>query len=272
MVLDKLLSVFSSQKDETIDQTTINGKLYKFVTSEVLPGTDVTEKDFWDGFVKAANELAPENRDLLKKRDEIQSKLDEWHKNNKDKIDFEEYKKFLKEIGYLVEEKEKFQIETLATVEKIKKETMDVAGKAYASGPTRVQYQNKDPRGWKEFEVQLREHSTEGSANTMMGVQRLRPSLYDLEDKMRALTVPTMIINGDEDDPCLDPGFLMKRNISSSSLVVLPRSGHTINLEEPAMFNWFVDDFLHQVESGNWGLRDPRSQTGSILGDTGKGS
>ena len=176
--------------------------------------------------------------------------------------------------GYGAEpnQREKFQSETLATVEKIKKETMDVAGKAYASGPTRVQYQNKDPRGWKEFEVQLREHSTEGSANTMMGVQRLRPSLYDLKDKMRALTVPTMIINGDEDDPCLDPGFLMKRNISSSSLVVLPRSGHTINLEEPAMFNWFVDDFLHQVESGNWGLRDPRSQTGSILGDTGKGS
>ena len=86
MVLDKLLSVFSSQKDVTIDQTTINGKLYKFVTSEVLPGTDIIEKDFWDGFVKAANELAPENRDLLKKRDEIQSKLDEWHKNNKDKI------------------------------------------------------------------------------------------------------------------------------------------------------------------------------------------
>ena len=176
--------------------------------------------------------------------------------------------------GYGAEpdQREKFQSETLATVEKIKTETMDVAGRAYASGPTRVQYQNKDPRGWKEFEVQLREHSTEGSANTMMGVQRLRPSLYDLEDKMQALTVPTMIINGDEDDPCLDPGLLMKRNISSSSLVVLPRSGHRINLEEPAMFNWFLDDFLHQVESGNWDLRDPRSQTGSILGDAGKGS
>ena len=176
--------------------------------------------------------------------------------------------------GYGAEpdQREKFQSETLATVDKIKTETMDVAGMAYASGPTRVQYQNKDPRGWKEFEVQLREHSTEGSANTMMGVQRLRPSLYDLKDKMQALTVPTMIINGDEDDPCLDPGLLMKRNISSSSLVVLPRSGHTINLEEPAMFNWFLDDFLHQVESGNWDLRDPRSQTGSILGDTGKGS
>ena len=176
--------------------------------------------------------------------------------------------------GYGAEpdQREKFQNETLSTVNKIKTDTMAVAGIAYASGPTRVQYENKDPRGWKEFETQLREHSTEGSANTMMGVQRLRPSLYDLEDKMRSLTVPTMIINGDEDEPCLDPGLFMKRNISSSSLVVLPRSGHTINLEEPAMFNWFLDDFLHQVESGNWALRDPRSQTGSILGDTAKGS
>ena len=67
--------------------------------------------------------------------------------------------------GYGAEpdQREKFQSETLATVEKIKTETMDVAGMAYASGPTRVQYQNKDPRGWKEFAVQLREHSTEGS-------------------------------------------------------------------------------------------------------------
>jgi len=175
--------------------------------------------------------------------------------------------------GYGAEpdKRDQFQKETLATIEKISSETMAVAGVAYASGPTRVQYENKDPRGWKEFETQLRDHSTEGSANTMMGVQRLRPSLYDLEDKMRALTVPTLIINGDEDEPCLDPGLFMKRTIASSAMVTLPRSGHTINLEEPAMFNWFVEDFLHQVESGNWGLRDPRSQSGGILGDTGKG-
>ena len=112
MVFSKLFSIFSSEKDVVVGQTTINGKLYKFVNSKILPGTDITEKEFWEGFVKAANELAPENKDLLKKRDDIQLKLDEWHKNNKDKIDFEEYKKFLKEIGYLVEEKEKFQIET----------------------------------------------------------------------------------------------------------------------------------------------------------------
>ena len=67
MVFSKLFSIFSSEKDAVVDQTTINGKLYKFVNSKILPGTDITEKEFWDGFVKAANELAPENRDLLKK-------------------------------------------------------------------------------------------------------------------------------------------------------------------------------------------------------------
>ena len=174
--------------------------------------------------------------------------------------------------GYGAEpdKREQFRAETMATAEKIRHEGMEKAGRIYALGPTRVQFQNKDLRGWQEFESQLRDHSTQGSVNTMMGVQRLRPSLYELEDKMLSLTVPTLIINGDEDEPCLDPGTFMKRTIPSAAMVVLPRSGHTINIEEPAMFNWFVDDFLHQVESGNWSLRDPRSQTGSIIGDTGK--
>ena len=174
--------------------------------------------------------------------------------------------------GYGAEpgQREQFRAETTATAARIRREGMDAAGAAYAVGPTRVQFQNKDPRGWAEFESLLREHDTEGSAATMMGVQRLRPSLYDLTDSMRALQVPTLIINGDEDEPCLDPGLLMKRTIPSSALVLLPRSGHTINLEEPAMFNWFVDDFLHQVETGKWGLRDPRSVTDSILGDAAK--
>ena len=112
MFLDKLFSAFSSPKDVTIDQTLVNGQLYKFINSEVLQGTDVTEKEFWDGFIKYANELSLENKDLLNKREQIQTKLDDWHKQNKDNIDLEQYKKFLKDIGYLVEEKEKFQIGT----------------------------------------------------------------------------------------------------------------------------------------------------------------
>jgi pimeloyl-ACP methyl ester carboxylesterase len=163
------------------------------------------------------------------------------------------------------DKREQFRLETTATAEMIERETMDVAGKAYALGPTRVQFETKDPRGWKEFEVQLRDHSTLGSANTMRGVQSRRPALYDLEEGMRAMTVPTLIINGDEDEPCLDVGLFMKRCIMSSGLVVMPRTGHTMNIEEPALFNQAVADFLHQVESGRWGMRDPRSVTSGIL-------
>jgi pimeloyl-ACP methyl ester carboxylesterase len=99
----------------------------------------------------------------------------------------------------------------------------------------------------------------------MLGVQRLRPSLYELEDKMRALKVPTLIMNGDEDEPCLDAGLFMKRCILSSALVLLPLTGHACNLEEPALFNQFADDFFHRVEAGSWNLRDPRSISDGIL-------
>ena len=100
--------------------------------------------------------------------------------------------------------------------------------KQYAIGPTRVQYQNKDPRGWAEFAQQLGEHDWQGQANTMRGVQMKRPSLWELEGEMRKITVPTLIVTGDEDDPCLEPALLMKRAIASSGLVVLPQAGHTI--------------------------------------------
>ena len=112
MFLSKIISIFSSPKDVSIDQTRINGRLYEFINSKVIPGTDISKKEFWQNFVKAANELAPKNRELLKKREELQIKLDEWHKINKDSFHIEEYKKFLKEIGYLVDEKGDFKIET----------------------------------------------------------------------------------------------------------------------------------------------------------------
>ena len=167
--------------------------------------------------------------------------------------------------GASEDSREQFQRETMEAADRMEQETMDVYGTTYAVGPTRVQYQNKDPRGWKEFEVQLREHSSRGSAYTIRGVQRRRPSLYDLEEQMRQLTVPTLILNGDEDEQCLDVGLFMKRTISSSALVLLPRTGHTSNLEEPALFNLFCENFFHLVETGRWDLRDPRTNTSGIL-------
>ena len=170
--------------------------------------------------------------------------------------------------GYGAEaaKRDQFHAETDRTISNIEKEGMAVIAESYGSGPTRVQLLNKDPRGFAEFMSQLKEHSTPGSANTMRGVQRMRPSLYDLVDGMKKMTTPTLVMTGDEDDPCLEPSLLMKRSIVSSQLVVLPGTGHALNLEEPDMFNRFVETFFHQVESGQWRNRDPRSMTGSILG------
>ena len=136
----------------------------------------------------------------------------------------------------------------------------------YAESSTRVQFQNKNPRGWAEFKAALSEHSAAGAANTMRGYQKTRPSLYDLEEKLTQLTVPTLIVTGDEDEPCLDPALYLKRTIPSAGLSILPKSGHTINLEEPDLFNRIIGDFLSTVEQGRWTLRDPRSLGSAMLG------
>jgi pimeloyl-ACP methyl ester carboxylesterase len=112
----------------------------------------------------------------------------------------------------------------------------------------------------------LAEHSAIGSANTQQGVQKERPSLYTLVEAMKRLTVPTLIITGDEDWPCLLPGILMKQSIPSAALVVMPNAGHAINIEEPDEYNRLVGDFLSQVESGRWPSRDPRAVSASITG------
>jgi len=127
------------------------------------------------------------------------------------------------------------------------------------SGATRIQLQNKDPRGWREFVDHLSDHSAEGSAMTLRHYQAARPSLYDFEDKLKAMTTPVLLAVGDEDEPCLDINLYLKRTIRSSGLWIAPRTGHAINLEEPAAFNAAVQAFLSTVERGRWSLRDPRS-------------
>jgi len=162
--------------------------------------------------------------------------------------------------------RQQFHDETAKTIALIEGQGMGEASKVYSQGPSRVQFQNKDPRGWAEFAAHLAEHSTLGSALTMRGVQARRTSLWDLTDRMARLDAPTLIMTGDEDHPCLEPGILMKRTIPTSALVVFPNTGHAVNLEEPDLFNRTCADFFHQVESGRWPRRDPRAVTGSILG------
>jgi len=135
----------------------------------------------------------------------------------------------------------------------------------YGSGASRVQFQNKDPRGWQEFVDRLATHSDLGAALTMEGVQARRPSFWDLEDQLQALAVPSLVMVGDEDDHCLQPGLYLKRMIPASGLSVFPKTGHTMNLEEPAMFNAVLAEFLAQVEEGAWRVRDPRALPGQVM-------
>jgi pimeloyl-ACP methyl ester carboxylesterase len=93
----------------------------------------------------------------------------------------------------------------------------------------------------------------------MRGVQASRPSIYDFEEQLRKLSVPMLVINGDEDEQCLLPGLFLKKTVPACGLLMLPKSGHTINLEEPDWFNLFLADFIATVEAGRWGARDPRS-------------
>ncbi len=161
---------------------------------------------------------------------------------------------------------EKFRAETVTISNALQQEGIAAFAERYAYGPTRVQFEGKDPRGFAEFKAMLAEHSATGSALTQIKVQRERPSIYDLEDQLAALQVPTLIMNGDEDWPCVAPGLYLKRTIPSAGLLMLPNTGHAINLEEPAAFNAALADFLAQVDAGRWPTRDPRAVSDSPTG------
>lgn len=167
--------------------------------------------------------------------------------------------------GAEADKRDQFKEEAEATADRLEREGMETMARIYGAGPTRVQLENKDPRGYAEFVAQLAEHSVRGSANTLRGVQAVRPSLYALKDKLSAVTVPTLIVTGDEDEPCLEPGLFLKRTIPTSGLVVIPKTGHACNLEEPETFNSALREFFLAVEQGRWDARDPRSVSSSIL-------
>lgn len=124
--------------------------------------------------------------------------------------------------------------------------------RSYGTGPARVQYRAKDPHGHAEHLRILAEHDPVGAALTLRGVQAARPSLHNLGDELAALAVPLLIVAGDEDDGALEPSLHLKRTVPRAGLAVLPRSGHLTNLEEPALFNLLVEQFLAQVDNGRW--------------------
>ncbi len=167
--------------------------------------------------------------------------------------------------GSNLDTREAFRRDCGAVAESFERGPMEVAAAAYADGPARQQFKDKDPQGWAEFRRLLQNQSARGHALTMRQVQMRRPSIYELTDGMAAMMVPTLILIGDEDEACLEPALHMKRTIRTAGLVVLPKSGHTTNLEEPDLFNRAVLDFVTTVDAGRWTARNPASLSRSAI-------
>ena len=142
---------------------------------------------------------------------------------------------------------------------------MPAAVKAYQAGPARIQLAAKDPRGYREFWARFAEHSALGHACTLRGLQRRRPTIYELGPGLAKSRVPTHMVVGDEDDACLEPSLFIKRVCPAARLTVVRATGHVVNVEEPDLFNRITADFLNLVESGRWRPRDPRSYNPSTM-------
>ena len=115
----------------------VDRSLVDFIENLALPGTGISEDNFWHGLSSLVEQLTPENRTLLIKREELQSKIDSWHKARRNMPhDHEAYKSYLKEIGYLVEEKENFSVET----ENVDPEISTIAGPQLVVPSTNARY------------------------------------------------------------------------------------------------------------------------------------
>ena len=134
----------------------------------------------------------------------------------------------------------------------------------YLKGPHRIQHQLKDPKGYQLFCEQFMEHSNIGSANIFYGVMTKRPPIFDLKNQLSAIKIPVLVMTGDEDDPCIKPSLFIKKTIPGAGLIMFPRSGHAINLEEPQLFNTSVAEFIKHSEAPYWGPRGQGETEGSL--------
>lgn len=126
------------------------------------------------------------------------------------------------------------------------------AAAEYARAPMRLTFQAKDPRGFEDFERRLARHAGLGSALTMLNLQLKRPTLWDLEARLRDFRPPLLVVVGDEDHPCLDGSLFLKRTVPTAGLLVVPRAGHTIPSEEPAVVNAALAELFAAAQAGVW--------------------
>ena len=130
--------------------------------------------------------------------------------------------------------------ETAVTVAALKQRGLSAA---------RIPQMLKDPRGFAEFRRIHESHSGIGLARVLRGVQAKRPPVYKLEQELRTFRPPLLVMCGDEDDGSIGPALFIKRSCRNARLWICPASGHTLNIEEPGLFNRNLLDFLTLVDS-----------------------
>jgi pimeloyl-ACP methyl ester carboxylesterase len=123
----------------------------------------------------------------------------------------------------------------------------------YGSTPTRYRLKEKNPPEYQNFIDQLAAGSALGITNTMRGVQSKRAPLYAHKDRIAALNVPAMVVLGDEDEPCVKPSRFLQETLPGARLEIVPKTGHAVNLEEPALYNRLVLGFIESVEARRHG-------------------
>lgn len=149
-------------------------------------------------------------------------------------------------------DREEFERDFSSRAQRMLTEGLAPVASEQAEKATRRPMKVKDPRGWAEFRDQFLGHDAKGSAYTALGVPLKRPNFYDIEDDLRRMTVPLLVIVGDQDDTCIEGSLFLKRTVPLAGLAMMPMSGHLVQIEEPDAFNRLVLDFTTLVEAGRW--------------------
>jgi pimeloyl-ACP methyl ester carboxylesterase len=148
--------------------------------------------------------------------------------------------------------REQFVASQQAAAAALEREGIASLVRSFDALPSRAPFKEKDPRGFAEFLRQAGEHDAQACAHLAREVIAKRKTIFDLEAELKALRVPTLIMVGDRDAPCLEPSVVTSGWLPHAGLAVFPACGHTPNLEEPGLFNLHVAEFLAVVDAGRW--------------------
>jgi pimeloyl-ACP methyl ester carboxylesterase len=146
------------------------------------------------------------------------------------------------------DDKQQFTETFEVVARQLESEGARAVGDRYLTGPTRLTLKHKRPEQWRKLGDEFAASSVRGLANTIRGTITKRPTVYELEASLRALSVPTLIMAGDLDAPVLAPSRFLAATLPTARLKIFEGTGHTINLEEPEIFSNAILEFLESVK------------------------